>query len=47
MKKEKENKQLDNQEEDDSKFSFPVGALIAIGVIALLMVACIIVIVNL
>lgn len=47
MKKEKENQQLDNQEEDDSKFSFPVGALIAIGVIALLMVACIIVIVNL
>lgn len=45
MKKEKE--QLDNQEEDNSKFSFPVGAVIAIGVIALLMVACIIVIVNL
>lgn len=45
------NKVDDYVEEDEvgknSKYYFPVGALIAIGVIVVLMIACIIVICNL
>ncbi len=39
----------DNEEDKNNppKFYFPIGALIAIGVIIILMIACIIVIVNL